>query len=322
MGFLLYRETRLNCYFVSIAALLKRNLIDTIPIFTQCGYSIDEANDGMFQIKPYHEEIETIIFKRTGLTKKLMIITKVEEYIQFIIHHLESRPSIIIEVDIFYLPFSQYQGKLHYPHCLEVIARENDLFEICDHYYQYNGRISYSQLREVLFNSMQSFYEGNLHLHYIEMTIDEKQSNILASPKTIISENYNCMTGQIKGNFTEKALFGEKAIDETSKIIRSLSLIKNIEYKVKIQKQLYKDFIEVSNSRYHFHIYLKSINEHRLASSFSDADQLWLIIANLIMKSMISGDYGSFSSRIQDKMKRIMDIEANNVQLLKNYLQC
>jgi len=103
---------------------------------------------GYDQNDPFLRDIETIFDTKVhnwiikGKSKEFnfsMLVSEVEK---------EDRQVILIMVDLYFLPHSNYFGKKHLPHLLLAEGRKEMEWELVDPYYRWNGLISDQMMRQ------------------------------------------------------------------------------------------------------------------------------------------------------------------------------
>lgn len=105
MTFTLYKETRLNCFYVNIAALLKRLPVEDahlIYLFNQAGlFYRDTEDEDEFQISPYYRLLDDFVYGLFGARLHKTGSSAGDDYMRTLKETLANGKSAIIESDIF-----------------------------------------------------------------------------------------------------------------------------------------------------------------------------------------------------------------------------
>ncbi|MFE6796951.1 BtrH N-terminal domain-containing protein [Paenibacillus chitinolyticus] len=325
MSFTLYKETRLNCFYVNIAALLKRLPVEEghlVYLFNQAGlFYRDTEDEDEFQISPYYRLLDDFVYGLFGARLHKEAASAGNEYMRMLKAALANGKSAIIESDIFYLPYSGFYKRTHFPHALEVIGCREGMFEICDHYYEYHGFLEESELQAVFDASLNSAFYKRLYVWFLVRTDGPPPEELTpAFCKSVIRDNQANMTGAITYDCPPGSYAGLAAFVPICDKIKSLKTIEEDAVKFKSASYLYEGFKEIANSRYHHHLFLKAIGEHPLAESYLEADQSWMVAANLLMRAATGNQFEAFEERVLARMERVKQKEADNTALLQQWL--
>ncbi|MBV6713644.1 BtrH N-terminal domain-containing protein [Paenibacillus chitinolyticus] len=325
MTFTLYKETRLNCFYVNIAALLKRLPVEDahlIYLFNQAGlFYRDTEDEDEFQISPYYRLLDDFVYGLFGARLHKTGSSAGDDYMRTLKETLANGKSAIIESDIFYLPYSGFYRRTHFPHALEVTGYREGTFEICDHYYEYHGFLEESELQAVFDASLDSAFYKRLYVWFLKKTEGPAPEELTpAFCKSVIQDNLANMQGAVTYDCPSGSYPGLAAFVPICGKIKSLKTIEEDSVKFKTASYLYEGFREIANSRYHHHHFLKAIGEHALAESYLEADQSWMVAANLLMRAATGNQFQAFEERILARMERVKQKEADNTALLQQWL--
>ncbi|WP_084783730.1 BtrH N-terminal domain-containing protein [Paenibacillus sp. FJAT-26967] len=326
MTFTLYKEARLNCLYVNIAAALLRLpvLKESLPfLFNQAGlYYQDTQDEDEFVISPYYRELDDFIGELFGAHVCRKGYAGGEAYLAALKNALGTGRSAIIEADIFYLPHSGFYNRSHFPHALEVIGYKDGVFEICDHYYVYHGTLTDVEFRFIFESSLQSPFYKLLNLWNLERH-DKKGTEVpdAAFHYGVIRDNYRNMSGQVLYDCPAGSRAGLEAFESICRQITRLKTMDRDASKFKAASYLYEGFRELANSRFQHHNFLKAIGENELAEAYLEADQGWMVAANLLMRAATANQFQHFEERILNRMQRVREKEAGNLELLRQWLE-
>ncbi|SEF85612.1 BtrH N-terminal domain-containing protein [Paenibacillus sp. UNC499MF] len=325
MTFTLYKEFRLNCFYVNIAALLKRLPVEDahlVYLFNQAGlFYCDTEDEDEFQISPYYRQLDDFVYGLFGARLHKKGSSAGSEYMRTLKEALASGRSAIIESDIFYLPYSGFYRRTHFPHALEVIGHKEGKFEICDHYYEYHGFLDESELQAIFDASLDSVFYKRLYVWSLKKTDGAAPGEITPEfCESVIKDNQANMQGAVTYDCPPGSYPGLAAFEPICGKIKSLKTIEEDSVKFKAASYLYDGFREIANSRYHHHNLLKAIGEDALAESYLEADQSWMVAANLLMRAATGNQFQAFEERILSRMERVKQKEAENTDLLQQWL--
>ncbi|WP_181438783.1 BtrH N-terminal domain-containing protein [Paenibacillus sambharensis] len=319
MDFTLYSETRFNCFHVCVAAALLRKNADTVPLFTQSGYLVTKIDDGVV-INPYYKDIDQVIRERTYMNLETGRWNNKEDYKAAILEYLDENQSVIMEADLYYLPFSPYKEQLHANHCIELIGYKNKEFEYCDHYYNCHGMLSLQEMSQVIEYSMGSLLGGQLHTHYLRpRNLHNQTVNVPIALEQVLLDNVKAMLDQDMPSIPG-SVRGLPAVSVTQDIIREIGQIGDPALRSKLLKRFADELREVSHTRYHLQRYLVSVGEQRLADAYAAAEQSWMVIANLIFKSYLSDYNSTYEERVLSRLERVLEQETYSITLIQALL--
>ncbi|CAM4464530.1 BtrH N-terminal domain-containing protein [Paenibacillus tarimensis] len=319
MDFTLYNETRFNCFHVCVAAALLRKKVDTVPLFTQSGYLVTKIDDGVV-INPYYKNIDQVIRERTYMYLESGRWNNKEDYEAAILEYLAENQSVIMEADLYYLPFSPYKEQLHANHCIELIGYKNKEFEYCDHYYNCHGTLSLQEMSQVIEYSMGGLLGGELHTHYLRPRDPHNQAvNVPLAREQVFLDNVKAMLDQDMPSIPG-SVRGLPAVSASQDIIREIGQIGDTAFQTKLLKRFADELREVSHTRYHLQRYLASVGEQQLADAYAAAEQSWMVIANLIIKSYLSDYNSTYEKRILSRLQRVLEQETYSIMLIQELL--
>ncbi|MFD7524182.1 hypothetical protein [Paenibacillus chitinolyticus] len=329
MTFTIHRDPRHNCHFVNLAAMLKREDIEISRIYTQTGlfYKDDSRTTGnstFFILSPYFRELYAHIRSRFGIIWTEKNIADTPAYVEEIRRILgQGSKSVGVTGDVFELPYCPYYQNSNALHEFEVIGYENGEFEVCDHYYQYHGFIKEADLQGIFTRSLPSLSLESLRLYAIRTAADYISLSPSQEWKRIVAENCSAMDGRLPYEFSQPVSGGTCGLSAFPDLRRKLNEIFTLSPQEAdpVLEHLYQQVREVGNSRYHFGTYLKRRGEQEAIRRVFEAEQSWMIAANLLIRASLTFDFAHLGPRIIARIDQAEQAETESLAFFKNLLE-
>ncbi|MDQ0272969.1 BtrH N-terminal domain-containing protein [Cytobacillus purgationiresistens] len=309
MEFTIYKNKYHNCRNATISAMLKRLGVKLDYLWYQAGLYYKELPEKLV-FSPYYRELPADFKQNHGINYNEEFVVDVNEFTQKLIHLVKSGHHTAIMVDIFHLPYSFYYNQNHDFHDIEVIEIRQDKAIICDHYYQYYGELSIADIRKAINSTKENFGFHECILYYFTLndySKNEYNSNDLLK---VVKDNKYALLGEKKDDFSyfygvEDSITGIQTLPIIYNKILSIFKLPQNEANL-LLSEIYKEFKDISNSRYNLYIYLKNFSKDTLSKHFFELSQKWGITANLILRASLSQDITSLKDKV---LKYILEIE-------------
>ncbi|MCP1311558.1 BtrH N-terminal domain-containing protein [Paenibacillus tyrfis] len=321
MHFTLYRSQRHNCSHLTIAAMLKRLGFSVESIFNQSGLVVKGNSHKDFYITPYYKDIFEVIEENMGVKHKKLIFKDFDSVSLKIKEMLNNGQTISLKSDIFELPYCHHYQKQHDLHRFEIVGYDytENLYEFCDHYFYHHGFISEETLTSAIESTRKTYNFNDTTIDYFEIDDSNKikpQNDLFK----VVAANYKHMIGDLDFKNTEDiVVVGLSGIETIKIIINDVFGLEHIKAQPYIDK-LYRQFKEIGNSRYHFHLYLMLHNQKSTASKLLDAAQSWTVAANLIMHAYFKGEFDNYKQRVINRIDHICSQEQQNITAMQEFV--
>ncbi|AKF95958.1 BtrH N-terminal domain-containing protein [Brevibacillus laterosporus] len=320
MEFTLYQSSYHNCKNIVLTAMVKRLGFDIDHLWSQAGLSYQE-DEQTFLLTPYYKSILDVL-KNLGITVLSRNFSDSESCISALREVLQQGRTIGIHTDLFELPYCMYYQDLHEMHAIEILEVEGDDWTICDHYYRFLGKIS----SEVLHKAINGTIEHKLaecSIYFLDSELSKDiWGDFTNNVSQIVTENLKVMEGnslfELSGSETNA--IGLEAISLFGNKLDALVLAEDKE-QLPLLEECYDQMKEVTNSRYHFHSFLKSVHEEDFAEAVLEASQCWGVATNMVLRVFATESFEGMRERIKKRMNRVMEQEMIVIDKMKVYLK-
>jgi hypothetical protein len=303
----LYISSYHDCNSIVIAAILnKHRPVSEKYFWKQAGLRCIN-HDEFIEITPYYKDINDDL-NRIGINfqeGKLIL----ENALDFIIEQLSKKKNVGVRLNAFELPYSSSYQRGHNFHSIEIISYNPDQenFYVLDHFYRYEGSLSIEHFKKSIVATSETWRKYPEYFIYNiegeDISSDEYDQLYL---NKFLKENLEIMK-------KEQTIGSSKSTEGMGAVQTILNRVDEslADENEKALDYLYESIKNVANSRYHVSATLSNFHEITLSEHYLDAYQKWIIISNLILRSMIKKDYEKTRVRIRKSFDRLIGSETN-----------
>lgn len=318
----LYRNKHHNCLNLVISAILLRNKVRIEYLWGQAALVINE-DDYIDFVTPYYTEWGNYFSQYHGIQLYEKNFLKPQEYIYEICKILKVKKSVGVEVDVYELPYCIHYKTQNNFHAIEIIGVNGDKFEICDHYFNYHGNLTFKQFELALTSYLTNFpectpiiYDFDIEKH---LTKKYEHDDLIQAVKN----NINIMKGNDISFFNSNKKNKFLGVNTFPVLVERLTHIFSVPKKdsQEVLIDFYYSLKEIANSRYNFYQFLKMFSQNLIAEEYLNVANSWLVAANLLLRAEASGNHAEFLPRIGKRFNFIFEKEVENLEMLENLIK-
>jgi hypothetical protein len=295
--------------------MLKRMGVNSDYLWGQAGLFVKEMEE--LEITPYYRNMKEEVTNFHGIQYCEHIIQEPEDFRRELLDQLKTGGTASLNVDIFEMPYCIYFRQKHHIHDVEIIRVEQNTYTICDHYYHYFGQVDETVIVKAVESCLNNLRDL-CRMYYFKLNRPNGFQYTTSDLFRVVTENYHVMKGtpiELLIHDADGADIGLAAIDSIQSKISDMAKM-DAQGRADHASRMYIQVKEVSNSRHHFHVFLKAFSENELAESYADASHQWAVLTNMIIRAPIVENLGDMISRINKRLEKVAWKEKENCRAL------
>ncbi|SDW03534.1 Butirosin biosynthesis protein H, N-terminal [Marininema mesophilum] len=311
-----YVDSNKNCFHLVLAAILERNGIHPDYAWNQAGLYYEES-ENHWKMTPYFESVDNCLRGVKVISEKFSCNDRLLDRLDDL---LTRGQNVVVPVDIYELPYSMYYREQHNPHSIEMLRLEDGSYHICDHFFQFIGTLSRSDLKKTL-DAYNSHCLPDITFSYLQISENELKLPDIEDATTIIKKNCAIMEGVLLDGM-ESLGSGIYGFGVIVRLIKKLDEMLSLEESAAkdLMEEMYCDIKEVAYSRDNYSAFLKRMGLGQLTSPVEEAAQCWRAASNMLLRAKVAGNHEGMKPRIFKRLERVQEQERLVVEQMENFL--
>lgn len=301
----IHHDGNLNCFYMTANSVLSRS-IDTTYLWNAAGMQVLQKR-GSLHFTPYLMSPRDHLKHNFNIDTIQIETTELADFLKFVRLALFIEKTVLISVDLYYLPYTMYHNKKHSDHYIEIIGVNGEDWHILDHYYKYTGILCDSDLQIALRGWLENKLDDYLLACYFDtscMFFTDINSFVFQT----ISTNNLINRGIVPSEFADK-IPSDSVIGITAFQIFQEYVQEKV-FKMKDDHtEIYRGIFKFSNSRYFYGRIIGLLPNNNLlrivSRKYLEISDKARIVSNLLIKMYITNHFDKFQSSILEKLKEI-----------------
>ncbi|AJY73314.1 hypothetical protein [Paenibacillus beijingensis] len=284
-----YRKD-LNCFGLTVNAILTRALGSVDFLWNQAGM-VSYNNKDTVVFSHLYREISNHLNKCGKILTYNFKFSDQQELVKHMEEKLNCGHTLMVNADVYELPFSLcYQDK-HINHYFEIIKIHGDKVYICDHYYKYAGEVSLHIILQAM-ASLAALHESSNQDQWFNFTyFDVSRFEVPHRKQFILETIYNnTLINRGEKPFPVWVPIGEEKRIGVEAFYEFIHYLKTIVIEEERElNQIYWNIRRFYDSRTHYSNILRSYSDicpdyAQLAEKYRSISQTSQIAANKVLK--------------------------------------